>query len=187
MDQGQSIKAVMNRVVPIIFLLIALSVCGEERLSVIRPGIPCKNIPDIERQLGSVELNRDSSGVLIEYSGIQGGKEARIIYRCDGGRLTEQRVMVMLAGRDEAYRYADAQKTALSERLGDPIHDGLQLPVWRRLLFGFLGADLDYLTAVVVWGRESEAFMLSVTQAGESLWQVSISQGSSKLEYIINS
>lgn len=67
------------------------------------------------------------------------------------------------------------------------MHDGPQLATWRRLLFGALGADLDYLTAVVVWGRADEDLMLSVREAAENRWQVSISQGSSKLEYIINS
>ena len=54
-------------------------------------------------------------------------------------------------------------------------------------MFGILGADLDYLTSVVVWGREKEDVMLLVRETEEKLWVVIISQGSSKMEYILNS
>jgi len=50
-----------------------------------------------------------------------------------------------------------------------------------------MGADLDYLTIVVVWGRAKEDAMLMVRETETKKWQVTISQGSSKVEYILNS
>jgi len=178
----------MNKVIPVLFaLLITFSVHGEERLAAVRLGTPCEEIRDIERRLGSVELSGDNATGISEYSGTHGGKKAKIVYRCATGVLAEQTIVVTAASRDEAYQFADTQKVELSMRLGDPLHDGLQLAAWRKMLFGFLGADLDYLTAVVVWGRANEDVMLSVTESATNLWQVSISQGSSKQEYILNS
>jgi len=178
----------MNKAALILFLLlITLSVNGEERLADVRLGTSCESIPNIERRLGSVELTVDNATGISEYSGTHGGKKAKIVYRCAAGVLAEQTVIVTAASRDEAYQFADMQKVELSMRLGDPLHDGLQLAAWRKMLFGFLGADLDYLTAVVVWGRANEDVMLSVTESATNLWQVSISQGSSKQEYILNS
>lgn len=110
-----------------------------------------------------------------------------ISYHCVAGALVEQRILVAVDSREEALGYADAQRRELVRRLGDPIHDGLRLPTWRKLLYGFLGADLDYLTAVVIWGNRDEDPMLRLSQTDAKRWQVSISQGSSKLEYIINS
>ena len=55
------------------------------------------------------------------------------------------------------------------------------------MIFGFLGADLDYLTSVVVWGRAKEDVMLSVRETEDKLWMVIISQVSSKMAYILNS
>jgi len=46
-----------------------------------------------------------------------------------------------------------------------------------------MGADLDYLTIVVVWGRAKEDAMLMVRETETKKWQVTISQGSSKVEY----
>lgn len=179
----------MNRVALLLcaYLIAVSSVTAEERLADVRLRIPCETIPDIEQRLGSVQLTENISTGSLEYNGTHGGKKAKITYQCADGSLTEQTIVVPAASREEAYRFADAQKIEISKRLGDPIHDGLHLATWRKLLFGFLGADLDYLTAVVVWGRAKEDVMLSVWETGESLWQVSISQGGSKLEYIINS
>ena len=178
----------MSKLAPALLLfLTALSVHGGERLADIRPGIPCNAIPALERQLGSIELTEQESAGISEYRGTHGGREARIVYQCSEGSLTEQTVIVTALTRAEAYRLADEQTVELSKRLGRPIHDGLNLPGWRKLLFGFLGGDLDYLTAVVVWGRADEDVMLSLKEIGGKLWQISISQGSSKLEYITNS
>jgi hypothetical protein len=55
------------------------------------------------------------------------------------------------------------------------------------MLFSFLGADLDYLGAVVVWGKEKEDVMLLIREIETNRWEISISQGSSKFEYILNS
>ena len=54
-------------------------------------------------------------------------------------------------------------------------------------MFGILGADLDYLTSVVVWGRSKEDVMLLVKRTEEKVWVITVSQGSSKTEYIFNS
>ena len=93
----------------------------------------------------------------------------------------------MFPTREEAYRFAREQRAELSKRLGEPIHDGLDLAGWRQLYFRFMGADLDYLTIVVVWGRAKEDAMLMVRETETKKWQVTISQGSSKVEYILNS
>lgn len=178
----------MHKFALILFLLLSgLSVHGQERLADIRPGAPCAAILELEQRLGSAQLSAQNANGISRYSGIQGGREAEIRYHCVDGSLTEQTVIVQTASRDEAYRFAHAQKIELARRLGDPIHDGLNLAAWRKLLFGILGGDLDYLTAVVVWGRADEDVMLSVREIDANLWQVSISQGRSKLEYIINS
>lgn len=173
----------------ILFLLSSLlveAVYAEQRLSDIRPGVPCDKIQEIEKHLGSLELAVDDSKGISKYTGTQGGKKATIEYHCDEGRLTEQTIIVTTTTRDEAYRFANEQKTELITHLGDPIHDGLDLGIWKRLIFGFMGADLDYLTGVVVWGRAKEDAMLLVKEIDSNLWKIYISQGSSKLEYILN-
>ena len=174
----------------IVFLLSTLlveAVCAEQRLSDIRPGVTCDTIPETEKRLGSVELSIQDAKGISKYTGTHGGKKATIVYHCDKGRLTEQKIIVISTTRDEAYRFANEQKIELTKRLGDPIHDGLDLNIWKKLFFGFVGADLDYLTGVVVWGRAKEDAMLLVKETGTNLWEISISQGSSKLEYILNS
>lgn len=171
----------------LISLMVVEAVCAEQRLWDIRPGDPCGKIPEIEKGLGSLELAIDEATGISRYTGTQGGEKATIEYLCDKGRLAEQRVVITTTNMDAAYRFADAQKTALSKRLGEPIHDGLTLGAWEKLLFGFTGADLDYLSLVVIWGRAEEDVMLLIREIGTNLWEVSISQGSSKIEYILNS
>ena len=168
-------------------LLASLSVLGGERLAQIPLGTGCDSIPGAELRLGSVALTGQDADGISRYRGMHGGREAEIVYHCAGGSLAEQTVVVTTGSRDEAILFAQSQKIALSNRLGEPVHDGFNLPTWRRLLFGFLGADLDYLMSVVVWGRATEDVILQVSEAGADRWQVSISQGGSKLEYIINS
>ena len=168
-------------------LLIVEAVCAEQRLSDIRPGVPCDKIPETEKRLGSLELAVHDAKGISKYTGTHGEKKATIVYHCDKGRLTEQKIIVISTTRDEAYRFANEQKIELTKRLGDPIHDGLDLNIWKRLFFGFVGADLDYLTGAVVWGRAKEDAMLLVKETGTNLWEISISLGSSKLEYILNS
>jgi len=167
--------------------LIALPVHAEARLTDVRLGIPCNSIPEIEKRLGSSELTTDDPGGINKYSGTHGGEKATVIYHCSEKKLTEQTIIVTTTSREQAYRFAQAQKTELAGHLGDPIHDGLKLALWKRLFFGFLGADLDYLSAVVVWGRATEDVMILIRETDVNLWQVFISQGSSKLEYILNS
>lgn len=171
----------------LISLLMAEAVCAEQRLWDIRPGISCDKIPEIETRLGSHKLAVDDAAGISKYAGTQGGEKASIEYHCDEERMAEQKIIVTATTRDAAYKFANEQKTALSKRLGDPIHDGLSLGTWQKLFFGFTGADLDYLTLVIVWGRAEEDVMLSIRETGTNLWEITISQGSSKIEYILNS
>ena len=166
--------------------LIVETIYADQRLSDIRPGIPCDEILETEKRLGSVELAVNDGEGISNYIGIQEGQKVTIVYRCDKGRLIEQKIIFASTSRDEAYRLANEQKTKLTERFGDPIHDGLELSIWKKFYFGFVGADLDYLTSVVVWGREKEDAMLLIQETETNLWEVSISQGSTKLEYILN-
>ena len=168
-------------------LLMAGAACAGQRLWDIHPGDPCGKIPEIEKDLGSIELAIDEATGISKYSGIQEGEKATIEYQCDNGRLTEQRIVITTTSQDAAFRLANAQKTALSRRLGEPIHDGLTLGTWQKLFTCFTGADLDYLSLVVVWGRADEDVMLLIRETGTNLWQISISQGKSKIEYILNS
>lgn len=167
--------------------LIVEAIYAEQRLWDIRPGFPCDKIPETEKRLGSLELSVHDGKGISQYAGTQGGKKATIEYRCDKGRLAEQVIIITITSRDEANRIANAQKIKLAERLGNPIHDGLDLSIWKKLYFGFMGADLDYLTSVVVWGRKKEDAMLLIMESGTNLWEIYISQGSSKSEYIFNS
>jgi hypothetical protein len=167
--------------------LMANAVYADQRLSDVRPGIPCDRIAETEKRLGSVAADVHGTQSTMRYTGTQGGEKATIIYHCDKGRLTEQTIIVTSTTRDEAYRFAEEQKTALTKRLGEPVHDGLDLGIWKRLYFGFMGADLDYLLRVVVWGKKKEDAMLLIKETGVDQWEVSISQGSSKMEYILNS
>lgn len=177
----------MTRPALILFLLVtALPVPAAERLLDLQPGVPCAGISQIEQGLGSIEITGSADGGM-EFRGVYAGREARIIYRCKESSLTEQIIQIVISGRDQALGFAEQQKAELASQLGDPIHDGLNLPVWRRLLFGILGGDLDYLMSVVVWGRADQDLMLSVTAAGDDRWLITLSRGSSKLEYIINS
>jgi hypothetical protein len=168
-------------------LLIVNAVYADQRLSDIRPGIPCDRIAETEKRLGSVESDVHGTQSTMRYTGTQGGEKATIIYHCDTGRLTEQTIIFTSTTRDQAYQFAEEQKSELTKRLGEPVHDGLDLGIWKRLYFGFVGADLDYLMRVVVWGKKKEDAMLLIKETGTDQWAVSISQGSSKMEYILNS
>ena len=176
--------------ISVFFLLSFLTVqavYAERRLSDIQPGVPCSKIPEIEKHLGSAELAaRNAKGIRV-YAGIQGGEKATIVYHCDQERLTEQKIIITSTTREGAYRFANEQKIKLTKLLGEPIHDGLDLSIGKRLYFAFVGSDLDHLTRVVVWGRAKEDTMLLIEETGTNLWEVSISQGSSKLKYILNS
>ena len=167
--------------------LLVGTVCAGPRLTDIRPGFPCDGIPQVEKRLGSVELAAQDANGIRKYKGMQGTAEATIVYHCDQGRLTEQEVIFTSTTQSKAYRIANEQRKELSKHLGEPIHDGLNLGVWRKLMFGILGADLDYLTSVVVWGKAKEDVMLLVRETENKDWEVTISQGSSKMEYILNS
>ena len=173
-----------------VFLFASLlvgTVCAGQRLSDIQPGFACERIPQLEKRLGSVELAAEDENGISKYMGTQGGFEATVVYHCDKGELTQQEIIITSTTQGDAFRIANQLSEELAKSLGDPIHDGLNLRVWRTMLFGFLGADLDYLTSVVVWGRAEEDVMLSVMETEEKIWLVTISQGSSKMEYILNS
>ncbi len=168
-------------------LLMIEAVCAVQRLSDIRPGVPCDKIPATEKRLGSREFTTNDAPDVSRYTGTLGGEIATVVYLCDKGRLNEQKIIVTFTTRDEAYRFANEQKMVLTMHLGDPIHDGPDMGVWEKLWFAFKGGDLDYLSIVVVWGRAKEDVMLLVKERGNNLWEITISQGSSKLEYILNS
>lgn len=178
----------MNRFIAFLLAsLLAGTVCAGQRLSDIRPGFPCDGIPQLEKSLGSVELTaRDADGTS-RYKGTQGGVEATVVYHCDNGKLVEQEIIVMSGSQGDAFKTANALGQQLVGYLGKPLHDGLNLQTWRKMMFGILGADLDYLTSVVVWGRADEDVMLLVKETEDRRWMIIISQGSSKMEYILNS
>ena len=178
----------MNK--PIVFLLAFLlvgTVCAGQRLADIRPGFPCDGIPQVEKRLGSVELAAQDANGISKYRGTQGGVEATVVYHCDKGQMTEQEIIFTSTTQSNAYQIANELRKELAKNLGEPIHDGLNLKVWRKMMFGILGADLDYLTSVVVWGRGKGDVMLLVRETEDKLWVITISQGSSKMEYILNS
>jgi hypothetical protein len=178
----------MNRI--IVFLLASLlvgTVCAEHRLGDIQPGFPCEGIPQLEKSLGSVELAAQDRNGISKYKGTHGGVEVTVVYHCDKGQLTEQEIIYTSPSQSNAYRIANELRKELAKNLGEPIHDGLNLGVWKKMKFGMLGADLDYLTSVVVWGREKEDVMLLVRETEDEFWVITISQGSSKMEYILNS
>ncbi len=168
------------------FLLVG-SVSAAQRLTDIQPGFSCDGIAQLEESLRSVELSTDVASGISKYSGRQGGVEATVVYYCDQGRLIKQEIIFTSATRNEANQNASEQKNKLTQTLGEPIHDGLNIGVFRRMLFGFLGADLDYLTSVIVWGKTIEDVMLSVMETEDKQWVVTISQGRSKMEYILSS
>ena len=178
----------MNKI--FVFLLVPLlvgAVCAGQRLAEIRPGLPCDRIPQVEKHLGSVQLAAQDENGISRYTGTQAGVEAIIVYHCEKGQLTEQEIIITSTTQSDALRIANELSGELAKSLGEPIHDGLNLQVWRTMMFGFLGADLDYLTSVVVWGRAKEDVMLLVTETEDKLWVITISQGSSKMQYILNS
>jgi len=167
--------------------LLVGTVSAGQRLTDIQPGSPCHEIPQVENRLGSVELAAQDPNGISKYKGIQGGVEATVVYHCERQRLVEQEIIFTVATRSEADQIANQQRNELVEDLGEPIHDGLNLGAWKKLMFGFMGADLDYLTSVVVWGRASKDVMLEIRETEDKGWEVTISQGSSKSEYIFNS
>lgn len=168
-------------------LLAAEAVIAEQRLLDMRHGVPCDRISETEKILGSVELTVNDSDGVSKYTGIHGGLDASIVYVCEEGQLVEQTIVILTSNRDAAYRFANKQKAELTRRFGSPLHDGFDLGIWSRLFFGFKGSDLDYLSEVVVWGRAKEDMMLSVKQNEQNLWEITISQGIPKVEYILNS
>ena len=163
------------------------TVCAGQRLEEIQPGFPCDAIPQVEKRLGSVELGAQDTSGISKYKGTWRGVETTVVYHCDKGQLAEQEMIFTSATRSNAYQIANELRKELAKNLGEPIHDGLNLRVWRRMMFGILGADLDYMTSVVVWGRAKQDVMLVVRKTGDKLWVIIISQGSSKMEYILNS
>lgn len=178
----------MNKV--IVFLLASLlvgTVCAGQRLADIQPGFPCGNIPQVEKGLGSVELAAQDKNGISKYTGTQGGVEVTVVYHCDKGQLTEQEIIFTSTTQSNAYQIANELRKEIAKSLGEPVHDGLNLGVWKKMKYGMLGADLDYLTSVVVWGRAKEDVMLLVRETEDKLWVITISQGSSKMEYILNS
>ncbi len=50
-----------------------------------------------------------------------------------------------------------------------------------------MGADLEYLSSVVVWGKSEEDTIILIRETESNQWEVSVSRGSSKWEYILNS
>ncbi|WP_177420464.1 hypothetical protein [endosymbiont of Lamellibrachia barhami] len=178
----------MNKVITFLlaYLLVGTVYPGQ-RLADIQPGFPCDGIPHVEKSMGSVELATQDTNGISKYTGTQGGVEATVVYHCDQGRLTEQEIIFISTTQSMAYQIANEQRKELAKDLGEPIHDGLNLGVWRKMIFGILGANLDYLTSVVVWGRAKEDVMLLVRETEDKLWVITISQGSSKIEYILNS
>jgi len=166
--------------------LLVGTVCAGQRLADIQPGFPCGEIPQVEKRLGSVELAAQGADGISKYTGTQGGVEATVVYHCDHGLLTEQKIIFTSTTQSNAYRIANEQSKELAKNLGDPIHDGLNLGSLRKIMYGVLGADLDYLTSVVVWGRAKEDVMLLVSETEDKHWEVTISQGSSKMEYVLN-
>ena len=174
----------------VVFLLASLlvgTVYAQQRLVDIQPGFPCEGIPQVEKSLGSVELAAQDSNGISKYMGMQGGVDVTVVYHCDQGQLTQQEIIFTSTTQSKAYLIAKEQRKKLAKKLGEPIHDGLNLGSWRKMMFGILGADLDYLTSVVVWGRAKEDVMLLVRETEDKRWEVIISQGSSKMEYILNS
>jgi len=174
----------------IVFLLASLlvgTVSAGQRLADIQPGFHCDGIPQVEKRLGSVELAAQDTNGISRYKGTWGGVEATVVYHCDKGQLTEQEIIFTSTTQSNAYQIANELRKELAKNLGEPIHDGLNLRVWRKMMFGILGADLDYLTSVVVWGRAKEDVMLLVRETEDKLWVITISEGSSKMEYILNS
>lgn len=167
--------------------LLVGTVCAGQRLADIQPGFPCDGIPQIEKSLGSVELAAQDTNGISKYTGTQGGVEATVVYHCDKGQLTKQEIIFTSTTQSNAYEIANQLRKELAKNLGEPIHDGLNLRVWRKMMFGILGADLDYLTSVVVWGRAKEDVMLILKETEDKFWVITISQGSSKMEYILNS
>ena len=167
--------------------LIVESIHAEQRLWDIRLGDPCGNIAETESQLGSLKLSTDTEEGISRFSGTHDGMNATIVYRCVKELLVEQRIIVTGISLDEANRFANEQQIKLADRFGKPIHNGLDLNFWKKLFFGFMGADLDYLTRVIVWGRAKHDAMLLIEDVGTNLWQITISQGSSKSEYVLNS
>jgi len=170
----------------LVSLLVGTVCAGQRRLADVQPGFHCDGIPQVEKRLGSVELAAQDADGISKYTGTQGGVEATVVYHCDQGRLTEQEIIFTTTAQKKAYRIANEQRKELAKKLGEPIHDGLNLQAWRKMMFGILGADLDYLTSVVVWGKAKEDVMLLVRETEDKRWEITISQGSSKMEYILN-
>ena len=178
----------MTKIIAFLFAsLLVGTVFAGQRMADIQPGFPCDGIPQVEKRLGSVELSAQNTDGISKYKGTQGGVEATIVYHCDKGKLTEQEIIVTSTTQSNAYQIANKLRKELAKNLGEPIHDGLNLKVWRKMMFGILGADLDYLTSVVVWGKAKEDVMLLVSETEDKIWVITISQGSSKMEYILNS
>ncbi len=175
-------RAIFNS---LLALLIETANAGHP-LSDVRLGILCDEIAASQTRGELLDSTYHGGQRIMRYTGTLGGQKATIIYRCDEERLTEHIIMVAHTSRDEAYRFTEEQKKDLMERLGEPIHDGLELSIWKRFYFGFMGADLDYLTRIVVWGKTKEDAMLSIGESESARWQVSVSQGSSKTEFLLN-
>lgn len=167
--------------------LLVGTVCVGQRLADIHLGFPCDGIPQVEKRLGSLELAAQDANGISKYKGTQGGLEVTVVYHCNQGRLAEQEIIFTTTTQSKAYQIANEQRKELAKNLGEPIHDGVNLRAWRKLMFGMLGADLNYLTSVVVWGRANEDVMLLVRETEDKRWEVILSQGSSKTEYILNS
>ena len=182
-----ALQVLMRRVVLLLLLApITAAVNAGHTLSDVRLGVPCDEIAAAQTREGLLDTTDHGTQRIMRYAGSLGGQTATVIFRCDDGRLAEHIIMVAHTNRDEAFRFAEEQKKELTEHLGQPIHDGMELSIWKRFYFGFMGADLDYLTRIVAWGKTKKDVMLLVRETESARWEVSVSQGSSKTEFLLN-
>ena len=178
----------MNKFLFTLLLWITIEAAhADQRLVDVQPGMPCDKVSEIEKRLGSLESSIDYSTGIMRYQGTQGGEKAVILYHCEKEKLTELKITVTTSTQKGALRFARTQKKELIEHLGEPVHDGLDLKFWKRFYFGFMGADLEYLSSVVVWGKSEEDTIILIRETESSQWEVSVSRGSSKWEYVLNS
>ncbi len=182
-DNNPKMKTIFTLLLSLLYISTA---SADQRFTDIPLGSACKKILQIETSLGS-KITKGDINTISHFTGTLNGMEPSIVYHCEQGKVSKHKIILSTKTEKEAYRIANVQSAELKKTLGEPIHDGFNLRLARSIRLGVMGGDMDYLTSVVVWGKAEKDAILVIKKTKENLWEITISRGNSKMEYILNS
>lgn len=142
----------------------------------VAPGASCATAAVIEPALGSTLTGVGESGAFWRYSGRYSGRDADIVYFCDGQQLVEQIITIDADDRAHAFRLAAEIRQAAIEKFGSPAHDGLGLNAAQKLWYSFWGVAGDVMLQSTIWNVDHSEVFLWVARGANDHWGVRYSQ-----------